>query len=182
MRVDFNRSYNSSRLLFQQKVWRLMFLTSSCYIPFFFSWRQSQQQAKPPSDHTATILYLTVAPSLLSVALFATICYIIQTSLLICRFVKGGSAVFFLCRRTVSARTVVLRCGRARDFPENQLTFRDFFERSGKYWCFCRLVSRVVNQINTAFLSCNKKIMQKENKFNIRHQKEPSDLLKQGKI
>lgn len=95
MRVDFNRSYNSSRLLFQQKVWRLMFLTSSCYIPFFFSWRQSQQQAKPPSDHTATILYLTVAPSLLSVALFATICYIIQTSLLICRFVKGGSAVFF---------------------------------------------------------------------------------------
>lgn len=22
---------------------------------------------------------------------------------------------------------MVLRCGRARDFPENQLTFRDFF-------------------------------------------------------
>lgn len=96
MRIGFNRSYNSSRLLFQQKVWRLLFLTSSCYI-HFFSWRQSQQQAKSPNDFTTTTLYLTVAPSLLRVALFANICYIIQTSLLFADLLRGGvsSCIFF---------------------------------------------------------------------------------------
>lgn len=139
MRVDFNRSYNSSRLLFQQKVWRLMFLTSSCYIHFFFSWRQSQQQAKPPSDHTATILYLTVAPSLLSVALFATICYIIQTSLLICRFVKGGSAVFFLMSKDSEREDSGIEVRQGAWLSRKPADFQGFFWKIWKILVFLQI-------------------------------------------
>lgn len=159
MRVGFNRSYNSSRLLFQQKVWRLLFLTSSCYI-HFFSWRQSQQQAKSPNDFTTTTLYLTVAPSLLRVALFANICYIIQTSLLFADLLRGGSAVVFfffvfLMSKDSEREDSGIEVWQGAWLSRKPADFQGFLERSGKYWCFCRLVSRVVNQINTAFLSCN---------------------------
>lgn len=125
---------------------------------FFFSWRQSQQQAKPPSDHTATILYLSVAPSLLSVALFANICYIIQTSLLFCRSVSGEGVSSFLDVEGQWAR------GQWYWGVAGRVTFQKTSWLSGIFLkdlentgVFCRFVSRVVNQINTAFLSCNKK-------------------------